>query len=278
MSYLKTRNKLLKVAGQELAYRIINPTKSNVPLVMLTHLAANLDNWDPKLIDLIAADRTVIVLDLPGVGASQGQVGATIPQMAQQAQAFIQALGYHQIDLLGLSMGGMIAQEIVRLDGLSINHLVLVGTAPRGGVGVNQVTSKTFKYMLQAGLTGQDPKRFIFYPHDKVGKQIAQTVLGRMQQRTKADADHPMTVTSFLRQLKAIKAWGRESSDDMSFITQPTLIVNGDKDMEVPTQNSYDMHAKIAQSQLIIYPHAGHGSIFQLADQFAVDLAAFLSH
>ena len=243
---------------------------------MLVHLAATLDNWDPKLLDLIAEKHYVIVVDLPGVGASQGKVAPTIPGMAEQTIDFVKALGYDKINLLGLSMGGMIAQEIIRIKPDLVNRLILAGTGPRGGKEVDKVTGKTFNYMFKAGLERIDPKRYIFYNHDEQGKIEALKVLGRMGMRTKEFADKDMSVPGFLTQLKAIKRWGKDSQDDLRFITQPTLIVNGDKDMQVPTENSYDMHEKIKDSKLIIYPNAGHGSIFQYAEEFSKELIAFL--
>ena len=116
MSYITTQNQYIQVDGKQIAYRELSKGKSALPLVMLVHLAATLDQWDPKLLDLIAQEHHVIVMDLPGAGASQGKVADTIPGMAQQAMDIIQALGYERINLLGLSMGGMIAQEIVRLN------------------------------------------------------------------------------------------------------------------------------------------------------------------
>lgn len=235
-----------------------------------------MDNWDPKLLDLLAEKQHVIVMDLPGVGASQGKVAGTIPGMAAQATEIIKALGHTQINLLGLSMGGMIAQEIVRTNSKMVNRLILAGTGPRGGLEMDKVTGKTFKYMLRAGLERIDPKRYIFYPHDKEGAQVAAKVLGRMAERTSEFADKDIYIPSFLIQLKAIKRWGRADEDGLKYITQPTLIVNGDKDMQVPTENSYDMHHKIAGSKLIIYSKAGHGSIFQKVEEFSRELIFFL--
>ncbi|MBY4635233.1 alpha/beta hydrolase [Streptococcus suis] len=269
MSYITTKNQYITVGGNQIAYRELGKGKSKLPLVMLVHLAATLDNWDPKLLDLLAEKEHVIVLDLPGVGASQGKVAPTIPGMAEQAIAIINALGYTKINLLGLSMGGFIAQEIVRLDSQMVNRLILAGTGPRGGVEVDKVTGKTFRYMLKAGLERVDPKRYIFYNHDKAGRLEAEKVLGRMGERKAEYADNDMNVPGFLTQLKAIKRWGRVPQEDMAFITQPTLIVNGDKDIQVPTENSYIMHEKIKNSQLIIYPNAGHGPIFQYAEKFS---------
>ncbi|NEW65413.1 alpha/beta hydrolase [Carnobacteriaceae bacterium zg-84] len=276
MSYITTKNEYIMVSGNRIAYRELGKGKSALPLVMLIHLAATLDNWDPKLLDLLSEKQHIIVLDLPGVGASEGKVAGTIPGMAEQAITIIQELGYEKINLLGLSMGGMIAQEIVRLNNELVNQLILAGTASRGGKEVDKVTGKTFRYMLKASLERVDPKRYIFYNHDEQGKLEAEKVLNRMNIRQDSYADKAMKVSAFLTQLKAIKRWGKSQSDDLRFITQPTLIVNGDNDMQVPTENSYDMHEKISGSQLIIYSNAGHGSIFQNADTFSKDVFTFL--
>ena len=277
MSYITTANQYITVGGNQIAYRELSKGKSEMPLVMLVHLAAVLDNWDPKLLDLIAQEHHVIVMDLPGVGASQGKVADTIPGMAAQTIEIIKALGYNKVNLLGLSMGGMIAQEIVRLDGSLVNRLILAGTGPRGGVEMDKVTGKTFRFMLKGALHRVDPKRYIFYNHDEQGGVEARKVLDRMGMRKKEDSDKEMNVPGFLTQLKAIKRWGKDAQDSLAFITQPTLIVNGDNDLQVPTANSYEMHEKIAGSKLIIYPNAGHGSIFQYAEEFSKELLAFLA-
>lgn len=277
MSYITTANQYITVGGNQIAYRELSKGKSEMPLVMLVHLAAVLDNWDPKLLDLIAQEHHVIVMDLPGVGASQGKVADTIPGMAAQTVEIIKALGYDKINLLGLSMGGMIAQEIVRLEGNLVNRLVLAGTGPRGGVEMDKVTGKTFRFMFKGALHRVDPKRYIFYNHDEQGGVEAAKVLSRMGMRKKEDSDKEMNIPGFLTQLKAIKRWGKDAQDSLEFITQPTLIVNGDNDLQVPTVNSYEMHEKIAGSKLIIYPNAGHGSIFQYAEEFSKELLAFLA-
>ena len=277
MSYITTKNQFVTVGGNQIAYRELSKGKSEMPLVMLVHLAAVLDNWDSKLLDLIAQEHHVIVMDLPGVGASQGKVADTIPGMAAQTVEIIKALGYDKINLLGLSMGGMIAQEIVRLEGNLVNRLILAGTGPRGGVEMDKVTGKTFRFMFKSALHRVDPKRYIFYNHDEQGGVEAAKVLDRMGMRKKEDSDKEMNIPGFLTQLKAIKRWGKDAQDSLEFITQSTLIVNGDNDLQVPTANSYEMHEKIAGSKLIIYPNAGHGSIFQYAEEFSKELLAFLA-
>lgn len=276
MSYLKTGNSFITVNGNRIAYRELSKGKSEVPLVMLVHLAANMDNWDPKLIDILAEKQHVILVDLPGIGDSQGKVAASIPGMAEQGISIIKEFGYSKINLLGLSMGGMVAQEIVKLDNQLVNKLILVGTGPRGGKGIKNIIGITFKYIFKAALEKTDPKRFIFYNHDKEGKMEAEKVLRRLAERNGKYLDKATTIPSFLRQLRAIRKWGKEKADNLSFINQPTLIVNGDNDLMVATENSYDMHDRIADSKLIIYPNSGHGSLFQFPEKFSDEVQNFL--
>ena len=103
----------LNAGGVKFAYRQLGPD-SGVPVILLTHLAAVLDNWDPRVVDGIAAKHPVITFDNRGVGASTGSTPATIQEMARDAVTFIRALGSDQVDLFGFSMGGMIAQVIAQ--------------------------------------------------------------------------------------------------------------------------------------------------------------------
>lgn len=278
MNYLNIENKYIEVAGNQIAYRELSQGKSKLPLVMLVHLAATMDQWDPKTVDLLAETQHVIVVDLPGVGASEGIVGETIPEMANQAIDIIHALGFNKINLLGLSMGGMIAQEIIRTQAFLVNKLILVGTGPRDGVEINRVTVTTFKHMFHSFIDGADMKRYIFYTPDVQGKKVAEEIFARMNSRSNELKDKPMATRSFLKQLHAIKVWNQNGRDDLKFITMPTLIVNGDDDRMIPTANSYDMHTKITNNQLIIYPNAGHGSLFQYPEQFNKDVLNFLNN
>jgi alpha/beta hydrolase, putative len=276
MSYLKTGNSFITVNGNRIAYRELSKGKSKIPLVMLVHLAANMDNWDPKLIDILAEKQHVILVDLPGIGDSQGKVAASIPGMAEQGIFIIKEFGYSKINLLGLSMGGMTAQEIVKLDNQLVNKLILVGTGPRGGKGIKNIIGITFKYIFKAALEKTDPKRFIFYNHDKEGKMEAEKVLRRLAERNGKYLDKATTIPSFLRQLRAIRKWGKEKADNLSFINQPTLIINGDNDLMVATENSYDMHDRIANNKLVIYPNSSHGSLFQFPEKFSDEVQNFL--
>lgn len=276
MRYIDTVNSYVDVQGSAIAYREVGTGSPGIPLVMLTHPAATLDEWDPLLVDLLAREYHVVVLDLPGVGASEGAVGRSIPAMATQTIEILRALGHHRVHLLGISMGGMIAQEMVRQEPGLVERLVLVGTAPRGGEGVAHVTRRTFAHMVRGVLTRNNPKRYIFYPHSRQGADHAARVLQRMAQREKEKRDTPMSLRGFLTQLCAIRCWGRAPQDTLSHLTMPTLIVNGDDDREIPTCNSIVMHERIADSRLVIYPDAGHGSLFQEAEALSDELLRFL--
>ena len=276
MSYLQTKNKYIEVNGNSIAYRELSKGKSEIPLVILVHLAANMDNWDPLLVDYLSGHQHLILLDLPGVGASEGKVEKTLEDTAKNVINIIEELGYSKINLLGLSMGGMIAQEVVRHTPELIGKLILVGTGPRAGIGIDKVTSATFLHMLHAIIKRKDMKRYIFYTNDKIGDIESEKVFVRLKSRTKEFTDKPVRISAFLRQLKAIKKWGIAEKDDLKFIKQPTLIVNGEQDDMVSTENSYIMHKKITNSKLIIYPKSGHGSLFQNPKDFSEKVRNFL--
>jgi pimeloyl-ACP methyl ester carboxylesterase len=151
--------------GVEFAYRQLGP-RTGVPVVFLTHLAAVLDNWDPRVVDGIAAKHRVITFDNRGVGASSGATPATIEEMARDAVAFIRALGFDQVDLFGLSMGGMIAQVIAQQQPQLVRKMIIAGTGPAGGEGIDKVTRITYLDTARGLLTRQDPKQVSFLHHD----------------------------------------------------------------------------------------------------------------
>lgn len=274
--YLHTKNQYITVGEASIAYRMIGNNAKELPILLLNHLSATMDEWDPAFINELARDNRVIVVDLSGVGASSGKTQTSISQMAKEVIDFILTLGFSKVNLLGLSMGGFIAQGIVRQDPNLINKLILVGTGPKGGVGIDKVSEVTFKSILKAQLHRVDPKTYIFYPHDPKGEKEAFEILSRMKQRPAKFADKKITISSFLCQLKAIHSWGKEQADSTKFIKIPTLIINGDNDIMVPTANSYEMHYKIKNSKLVIYPHAGHGSIFQYPLSSVKEINLFL--
>ena len=244
-------------------------------MVFFVHLAATLDNWDPRIIDPIAQRHHVIAFDNRGVGASSGNVPGSIEEMAEDAVAFIKALGFDQVDIFSFSLGGMVAQALVVRHPELVRRLILTGTGPAGGKDMDKVAGVTYYDMLRATLTRQDPKVFLFFNRNDTGKRAAQAFVERLKERTE-DRDAPIKVKAFRTQLKAIKRWSRSAPADLSKITQPTLIANGDNDRMVPSVLSEDLHRRIAGSELIIYPDSGHGGIFQFHDQFAPVALEFL--
>jgi pimeloyl-ACP methyl ester carboxylesterase len=256
------------------AYRELGP-RSGVPVVFLTHLAAVLDNWDPRVVDGIAASHRVITFDNRGVGASTGSTPKTIEEMAKDAVTFIRALGLEQVDILSFSMGGMIAQVIARTEPQLIRRLILAGTGPAGGEGIKNVTRISHFDTVRALLTLQDPKQFLFFTRTANGRRAGKEFLARLKERTQ-DRDKAISLISYFSQLKAIHRWGLARPQDLSVIQQPVLIANGDDDRMVPTQNSADMARRLPNAELVIYPDAGHGGIFQFHEQFVPTALEFL--
>jgi len=273
-SYSKAPARTVTAGGVTYAYRELGP-KGGIPVVFFVHLAATLDNWDPRIIDPIAQQHHVITFDNRGVGASTGAVPDTIEAMADDAYGFITALGFATVDVFSFSLGGMVAQSLVLKHPELVRKLILTGTGPAGGRDIDKVATTTFYDILRATLTRKDPKEFLFFNRDETGKRAAHAFVERLTERTE-DRDTDISTKAFLTQLKAIKRWGRSSPADLSRITQPTLIANGDNDRMVPSVLSDDLHRRIAGSELIIYPNSGHGGIFQYHRQFCTAAIEFL--
>lgn len=273
-SYKDAPTRTVSADGVDFAYRELGPT-AGVPLVLVTHLAAVLDNWDPRVVDGLATGRRVIAFDNRGVGASTGTTPRTIQAMAADAVTFIRALGLTQVDLLGFSMGGMIAQVIAQTDPGLVRRIILAGTGPAGGEGITAVTRLSHLDTARGLLTLQDPKQFLFFTRTPDGRRAGKQFLARLKERTHS-RDKAISVRSYLNQLSAIHAWGLEQPHDLSTVTQPVLVANGESDRMVPTSNSFDLARRLPDSDLVIYPDAGHGGIFQYHQQFVERALAFL--
>ena len=274
-SYAVAPAKTITAGGTTYAYRELGP-KGGIPVVFFVHLAATLDNWDPRIIDPIAKTRHVIAFDNKGVGGSSGRVPGTIEEAADDAYIFIRALGFDTIDIFSFSLGGMIAQDLVVKHPDLVRKLVLTGTGPRGGKDIDKVVATTYWDVLRATLTRSDPKEFLFFNRNAAGKRAGKAFVKRLEERT-IDRDAAISITAFRTQLKAIQKYGRSQPSDLSTFTLPTLIANGDNDRMVPTALSEDLHRRIEGSELIIYPDSGHGGIFQFHERFAPVAAKFLA-
>jgi pimeloyl-ACP methyl ester carboxylesterase len=273
-SYQNAPTRVITAGGVDFAYRELGQT-TGIPVIFLTHLTANLDNWDPRVVDGIAAKHHVITFDNRGVGASTGKVPDTIETMANDTVTFIRALGFEQVDIFGFSLGGMIAQVIALQEPRLVHKLILTGTGPAGGEGIDKVTRITILDIARGVLTLRDPKTYLFFTRTPNGKRSAKEFLARLKERTE-HRDKSMSPSSYRAQLKAIHRWGRQEPADLSVIEQPVLVANGDTDRMVPTTNTVDLDRRLPNSQLVIYPDAGHGGIFQHHREFVATALEFL--
>lgn len=270
------RTQFISAGGVYYAYRELGQDQGGTPVVFLNHLAAVLDNWDPRVVDGIAAKHHVVVLDNRGVGASTGEPAASIEQMADDAISFIKAKGYTQVDLFGFSMGGMIAQEIVLKEQKLVRKIILAGTGPAGGVGISTVSGVSNRALIRGLFTFQDPKQFLFFTRTANGIAAGKAFLERLKERSEK-RDDEITFSAYRAQLKALHAWGEKPPADLSVVKQPVLIANGEDDLMVPIENSRDLARRLPHSELLIYPDAGHGGIFQCYADFVPAALKFLA-
>ena len=266
----------ITAGGVRFAYRELGEKNPGVPIVFLIHLAAVLDNWDPRVVDGFAAKRRVIAFDNRGVGATSGAPATSIEQMARDAITFIKAMGLEQVDLFGFSMGGMIAQEIALMEPQLVRRMIIAGTGPAGGEGIGKVARVTYLDMLRGLLTHQDPKQFLFFTRTPGGIRAGKEFLGRLQERAQ-NRDKDITVTALRAQLKALRRWGLKEPADLSKIRQPVLVANGDSDRMVPSRNTHDLARRLPNSDLIMYPDSGHGGVFQYHADFVPKALEFLA-
>ncbi|MEE8825301.1 putative non-heme bromoperoxidase BpoC [Lentilactobacillus sunkii] len=273
--YAEAPNQFIKASnGVIYAYRELGD-KTGTPIILFIHLSGNLDNWDPRVVDGLAKNHWVFTFDYQGVGLSTGTPQATISEMAADGIAFIKALNFTKVDILGFSMGGMVAQEVLEIEPRLVRRMILGGTGPRGGQGIENVIKISDTDTVKAIFTLKDVKTYLFFTRTTNGKQKAKEFLARLKERT-TDRDNTISWKAYRTQLKAIKNWGEASPADLSKYNLPVLVANGDHDKMVPTPNSHDLADRFPNSQLIIYPDAGHAGIFQNYAEFVNSANHFL--
>jgi pimeloyl-ACP methyl ester carboxylesterase len=221
----------VNAGGVRFAYRELGP-RGGVPLVFLHHFTAVLDDWDPRVIDGIAAKRHVITFDNRGIGASSGSVPHAIDEMAADAVTFIRALGHEQVDLLGFSLGGGVAQVVTLKHPELVRRVILAGTGPAGGGGIEKINRIAASAYIKAALTLRDPRHFLFFPRTPEGKRAATDYMARLKERTE-DRDKRISPLAMRAQLKAIRAAGLQAPHDLGRISQPVFVANGDNDLMV---------------------------------------------
>jgi len=266
----------ITAGGVEFAYRELGTNNSGTPVVFLIHLAAVMDNWDPRIVDGFAAKHRVVTFDSRGIGASSGSPATSMEQMAKDAITFIKAIGFEQVDLFGFSMGGMIAQEIVLMEPQLVRKMILTGTGPAGGEGISKVARVTYLDMVRGWLSLQDPKQFLFFTRTPSGIHAGKEFLGRLKERSE-NRDKEITLRALQAQLKALRSWGSKEPADLSRVHQPVLVANGDSDRMVPSSNTRNLARRLPNSELIIYPDSGHGAVFQFHADFVPKALEFLA-
>jgi pimeloyl-ACP methyl ester carboxylesterase len=271
-------NLSITVNGETFAYRRFGTPSATVPpLVMLQHFRGNLDYWDPALLDVLAADREVITVDLRGVGGSTGTTPDTVAEMARDALGFIDALSLRTIDLLGFSLGGHIAQEIALVRPRLPRRLVLAGTAPQGAPDLHRWSDDVYTNAC-GDVTTPEAFLTLFFSGSEQSVQRGWEYLARTTARSE-DRDEQTSLTCRDAQYQALMTWGIPESaklERLSAITQPTLVANGDNDTMMSTKNSYLLAEKIRGAQIRIYPDAGHGFLDQYPVEFGQHIRQFL--
>jgi pimeloyl-ACP methyl ester carboxylesterase len=278
-SQLAAENRPVEVDGDSLVYRRFGNTQTDgPPLLFLQHFRGNLDFWDPALVDRIAQDREVILLANRGVGASTGIVPDSVTDMARDVLLFVDALRLEQIDVLGFSLGGYIAQELALLRPRLVRRLVLAGTAPQGGPDLHRWTDDVYANACADEMTVETALR-VFFSGSEESRAKGIEYLQRTQTR-QADRDAPTDLTTRDAQLAAITAWGIPDASKLNRlagIIQPTFVASGDNDTMMHTKNSELLADRLPNAHLRIYPDANHGFLNQYPELFADHVKAFLN-
>lgn len=274
---LPMENDYVSVKEINYAYKKIGK-EEGTPLIFLIHFRGTMENWDPAMLELIAAERPVILFDNTGVGYTNGETPTTIEEMSEDTFQFITALGYEKVDLLGFSIGGMIAQILTIQHPDLIRKVILAGTSAAGGI-------SSTNPKLQDVMSREDGDRetvintflFLFYPDSEKGKSLGVASLKRILNQKTIES----TIQVRDAQLEAIAKWSNTNHEralnQLNKIKQPTLVINGDNDIMVPTENSIILSENIPDAQLIIYPEAGHGHLHQHPKRFAQHVNLFLN-
>jgi pimeloyl-ACP methyl ester carboxylesterase len=278
-SNITAPTRFLDLPKQRYAYRRFG-NGSRHPLLCLQHFTGTLDNWDPAVTDALASAREVILFDNAGVGGSTGTVPETVAGMATHALAFLDGLGIETCDVLGFSLGGMVAQQMV-LDRPSVfRRIILVGTAPRGGEDIIHLNKSSLAgYISDPNLQGYAILQKIFFAPTATSQAAGQAFLDRLLLRSE-DRDPPSGPQVATAQLAAFREWEHfegERFADLTRIDQPTLVVNGAQDEMIAVRNSYWLAEHLPNAMLLVYPDAGHGSLFQWHASFQHHAAEFLA-
>jgi pimeloyl-ACP methyl ester carboxylesterase len=275
-SHLEAPTQTVEAQNIRFAYRRLG-NSTGIPVLLIPHFRGGMDHWDPLVTDGLGTDRPVVLFDNAGVGGSTGETPDTIEAMSDDASAFIAALDLEQIDVLGFSIGGCVAQALVMRHPEQVRRLVLVGTIPRGG----EMADRDPDASSVAGhpeLTMED-YLFLFFERSETSRAAGRDFWLRRHLRT-VDVDPPSSAQTAQAQRAALVEWNTPRGErfaELKQITQPTLVINGSHDIMLPTINSYILAQRIPKAQLIVYPDSGHGSLFQYPTLFVAHVSRFLA-
>jgi pimeloyl-ACP methyl ester carboxylesterase len=261
--------------GIEYAYRDIG--EGDVPLVLLQHFRGNLDNWDPALMDALAADRRVVAFDNVGVAATTGTTPNTVEAMAHDAIACVEAMSFQRVDLLGFSIGSFVAQELALIRPDLLRRVVLASAAPQGAAGMHGWAPDVIG-AIGAPETSPEGYLDVFFAPTSTSRAAGQQVAGRIFGRT-TNRDEPTTWQTRQAQYDAVCAWGIPNHSllqRVAAIDLPVFVANGDSDPMILPRYSYLLAGLLPDARVTIYPDSAHGFLFQHHSQFAADVHAFL--
>jgi pimeloyl-ACP methyl ester carboxylesterase len=261
-------------AGGRLAYRRLG-IEGTMPIVLLQHFRGNMDNWDPAVVDGLAAERLVILFDNRGIGRSTGPTPDNIADMAGDAIAFIEVLDLPRVDVLGFSLGGMIAQQMLFERPDLIRRAILAGTGAPGADGMFSP-----EIVMAAAKIPSDAESlmFLFFSPTQRSQAAGRRYLQRML--TRKEREPATTKQTIDAHLAAIRAWGEMNGPAfarLKAVEQPILVVNGTHDIMIPAFNAFALSQQLPNVQLILYPDSGHGSLFQYPEWFVHDVSRFLA-
>jgi pimeloyl-ACP methyl ester carboxylesterase len=269
----------LEASNETYAYRRFGSGPGR-PLLCLQHFTGTLDNWDPAVTDPLASGREVILFESAGLGRSTGKVPDTIAGMAKHAFAFLDGLELACCDVLGFSLGGMVAQQMAQDRPSIFRRMILVGTAPRGGDDIMHLEKPSLaKYLGDPKLQGYTVLQKIFFAPTESSQEAGAAFIERLTQR--AEDREPISGAAVAQaQMAAFRDWEQfvgQRFANLRSIPHPTLVVNGILDEMISVQNSYWLSANLPNAVLLTYPDSGHGSLFQFHESFTRQAAAFLA-
>jgi pimeloyl-ACP methyl ester carboxylesterase len=252
---------------------------AGLSLLCLQHFTGTLDNWDPAVTDPLALGREVILFESAGLGRSTGQVPENMSGMAAHALAFVEALGLKRVDILGYSLGGMVAQQIALDRPSLVRKMLLVATAPEGGEDVMHMEKPELKKITDdPNLPGLEKLVKLFFAPSESSQAAGEAFAARLAAR-KQDREPLAGLPVAMAQIAAFRAWEHFSGErfaKLRKITQPCLVVNGVFDNMIPVRNSYMLSEHLPNAMLLTYPDAGHGSLFQFHNSFVKQASEFL--